>query len=59
MGCENAMSKGYTASGDPMVWRIVEDRLYVNYSKSVQQLFQKEPEARIKRADQNWPSLHN
>ena len=30
--CAYAVSQGYTADGDPRVWRIVEDRLYLNYS---------------------------
>jgi len=56
--CAYGVSEGHTVDIDPEAWRIIEGKLYLNYSKSVQQKFQKEPEARIKRADQNWPGLH-
>lgn len=55
--CAYAVSKGYTASGDPMVWRIVEDRLYVNYSKSVQRLWEQDIPGHIAKANGNWPSV--
>jgi hypothetical protein len=52
-----AVSKGYTASADPMVWRIVEDRLYVNYSKSVQGLWEQDIPGNIVKANGNWPAV--
>src|SRR5882724_7617720 len=55
--CAYAVSKGYTASGDPMVWRIVEDRLYVNYSKSVQGLWEQDIPGHIAKANGNWPAV--
>jgi YHS domain-containing protein len=56
--CAYGVSEGHTVDIDPEAWRIIEDKLYLNYSKSVQQMWLKEPEARIRRADQNWPGLH-
>jgi len=56
--CAYAVSENHTADIDPEAWRIIEGKLYLNYSKSVQQMWLKEPEARIRRADQNWPNLH-
>ena len=35
--CAWAVSQGGTASADPKVWRIVDGKLYLNYSKSVGQ----------------------
>lgn len=55
--CAYAVSKGYTASADPMAWRIVEDRLYVNYSKSVQGLWEQDIPGHIARANGNWPAV--
>ena len=37
--CAWAVSQGYTASVDPEAWRIVDGKLYLNYSKSVQALW--------------------
>ena len=34
--CAWAVSQGYPASVDPEAWRIVDGKLYLNYSKSVQ-----------------------
>lgn len=34
--CAWAVSRGYTASTDPEAWMIVDEKLYLNYSKSVQ-----------------------
>jgi YHS domain-containing protein len=45
--CAWAVSKGYTANGDPQVWRIVNGKLYLNYNKSVQKKWAQSPEARI------------
>ena len=56
--CAYAVSENHTADIDPEAWRIIEGKLYLNYSKSVQQMWLKDPEARIRRADQNWPNLH-
>ena len=55
--CAYAVSKGYTASADPMVWRIVSDRLYVNYSKSVQGLWDQDIPGNITKANRNWPAV--
>jgi YHS domain-containing protein len=57
--CAYGVSEGHTVDIDPEAWRIVEGKLYLNYSKSIQQLWLKDPETRIRRADQNWPGLHN
>jgi hypothetical protein len=55
--CAYAVSKGYTASADPMVWRIVADRLYLNYSKSVQGLWEQDIPDHIAKANGNWPAV--
>ncbi len=55
--CAWAVSQGYTASADPDAWRIVEGKLYLNYSKSVQRRWEKDIPGNIKRADTNWPKV--
>lgn len=57
--CAWAVSNNYTAPVDPAAWKIVEGKLYLNYSKKVQEMWQKELPARIRTAEKNWPGLHN
>ncbi|WP_114767126.1 YHS domain-containing (seleno)protein [Vibrio rhodolitus] len=55
--CAWAVSKGYTAKIDPTAWNIVNGKLYLNYSKSVQQTWQQDIDGNIRQGDQNWPRL--
>lgn len=55
--CAWAVSQGYTASTDPEAWRIVDGRLYLNYSKSVQQTWERDIPGNIAKADANWPGV--
>lgn len=56
--CAWAVSQGYTANGDPEAWRIVNGKLYLNYSKGVQKKWEQDSAARIREGDRNWPTLH-
>ena len=56
--CSFAVSKGHTASIDPEAWRIVEGKLYLNYSKGVQKTWAENVPGNIQKANQNWPGLH-
>ncbi len=55
--CAWAVSQGYTASGDPTVWQIVDDKLYVNYNDEVGATWRKDPKGFIVLADKNWPGV--
>nr|WP_228481449.1 YHS domain-containing (seleno)protein [Vibrio fluminensis] len=55
--CAWAVSEGYTASIDPEAWYIHDDKLYLNYSQSVQRTWQKDVTGNINKADANWPKL--
>ncbi len=57
--CTYGVSKNHTVDIDPEAWKIIEGKLYLNYSKSVQREFLKDPAGDIQRAEQNWPNLHN
>lgn len=57
--CAWAVSQGYTASGDPNVWTIVNNKLYLNYDKSVQAKWEKDIPGFIAKADKNWPGVLN
>ena len=55
--CAYAVANGYTASVDPDAWKIVDGRLYLNYSRSIQAEWEKDVAGHIERADRNWPGL--
>lgn len=55
--CAYAVSRGYTASGEPEAWKIVDGKLYLNYSKSVRRLWQQDVPGNITKATANWPGV--
>ena len=57
--CAWAVSQGYTASTDPEAWKIVDGKLYLNYSKSVQQTWEEDIPGNIAAGDGNWPKVLN
>jgi YHS domain-containing protein len=56
--CAYAVSENHTAGIDPEAWKIVDGKLYLNYSKGVQKKWQTDAPGRIERGDKNWPGLH-
>ena len=57
--CAWAVSKGYTAKGDPKHWKIVNGKLYLNYNATVQKDWERDVPARIASGDKNWPTVLN
>ncbi len=55
--CAWAVSQGYTASGDPMIWKIVDGKLYLNYNKEVGERWSKNIPGFITSANRNWPTV--
>ncbi len=55
--CSWAVSQGYTAPIDPQAWKIVDGKLYLNYSKRVQRLWEKDIPGNITKANANWPGV--
>jgi len=55
--CAYAISQGKTADIDPLAWTIVNNKLYLNLNKDVQGLWEKDRDAYIRKADENWPHL--
>jgi YHS domain-containing protein len=55
--CAFGMSRGYKASTEPQAWTIVDKKLYLNYSRSVQEDWSKQRQHFIQKADQNWPTV--
>jgi len=57
--CAYAVSRGATASIKPEFFTIHDDKLYLNYSKSVYNKWMKDKNEYIKEANQEWPKLLN
>ena len=55
--CAYAVSQGYIASIVPEAWKIVDGKLYLNFSLGVQQTWEQDIPGYIKSADQKWPRL--
>jgi hypothetical protein len=55
--CAWAVSEGYTASTTPEAWKIVDGKLYLNYSRRIQRRWERDVPGNIARGDANWPSV--
>lgn len=55
--CAWAVSQGYTAGIDPEAWKIVDGKLYLNYSKKVQAKWEADIPGFIRSAEGHWPKL--
>jgi YHS domain-containing protein len=56
--CAWAVAHGYTAKIDPAAWKIVDGKLYLNYSKDVQADWAEDIPGNISKGDANWPKIH-
>ena len=56
--CSYAVSQGHTASIDPEAWKIVNGKLYLNYSQGVKVKWEQDITGYIEKANRNWPDLH-
>ncbi|MEO0766053.1 MAG: YHS domain-containing (seleno)protein [Pseudomonadota bacterium] len=57
--CAWAVSQGYTASTVAEAWRVVDGKLYLNYSRRIQRRWERDIPARIAEGDANWPGVLN
>jgi hypothetical protein len=55
--CDWAVSRGYTADIDPEAWRIIDGKLYLNYCKRVQMMWEQDMRSNIARAMSNRPGV--
>ncbi|MDP1737841.1 MAG: YHS domain-containing (seleno)protein [Caulobacter sp.] len=55
--CAWAVANGYTAKGDPLQWRIVGGRLYLNYNAEIQSRWVKDIPGFIRKGDGEWPRV--
>lgn len=52
--CSYAVSHGYTADGDPMTWKIVNGKLYLNYNQKAKESWEKQQDQFINDGEKNW-----
>lgn len=55
--CGWAVSNNDTADIDPEAFTIMDGRLILQYSKSILNKWNKDPQGRLAKADVNWPKL--
>jgi YHS domain-containing protein len=55
--CAWAVSQGYVAPTDPDAWKIVDGKLYLNYSASVQKQWASNQTKFISDGHANWPGI--
>lgn len=55
--CAWAVSQGYTAKADPLAWKVVGGKLYLNYDQSVQKRWAADIPGNIAKGDRNWPQV--
>ena len=57
--CAYGLAVGKKFYSDPTVWKIVDDRLFLNLDSKIQKKFEKDLSGNIAKADTNWPKLVN
>lgn len=55
--CAWAVAGGYTAKGDPLAWKIVNGKLYLNYDQNVQRRWAADIPGNVAKGDKNWPQV--
>ena len=55
--CAYGMANGHKAPTDPQAWSIIDNKLYLNYSKDVQKTWKTKSPEYIQTANKNWPEL--
>ncbi len=55
--CAWAMSRGSLAPGDPTKYRVVNGKLYLNFSQQVQDMWVKDIPGFITKAEAEWPKI--
>lgn len=55
--CAFGLAGGYKAPISPDAWAIVDNKLYLNYNKKVQEDWLADQAEMIKKADENWPKV--
>jgi YHS domain-containing protein len=55
--CAYGVAQGYAPEIDPNAWKIVDAKLYLNFSPDVQRRWSRDIPGYIRKADANWPAV--
>ncbi len=55
--CAYGVSVGKKFVGDPLVWRVVDGKLYLNLDKDIQVTWMQDIPGNIVKANENWPRI--
>ncbi len=55
--CAFAVSRGYTAPTVPEAWTVTDGKLYLNFSLGVRDIWSRDMQGNIVKADANWPEV--
>ena len=55
--CAYGVSKGGKVPGNPNLWRIVDDKLFLNITSTVVGFWEEDVPGNINRANGNWPAI--
>jgi YHS domain-containing protein len=55
--CAYGTAEGHKAPTETDTWTIVGDKLYFNYNQSVKNMWMKDQQQLIEKADKNWPEI--
>ena len=57
--CASGAAMGFKFDGDPNQWKIVDDVLYLNLSKDIQERWAQDIPGFIEKADVNWDNIED
>ena len=57
--CAYGVALGKKFDGDPRLWKIHKDRLYLNLNPDIVAAFEKDVTGNIKKADSNWTGIRH
>ncbi|MBC7851508.1 MAG: YHS domain protein [Chitinophagaceae bacterium] len=55
--CAYGTAGGHKAPTDPSAWKIINEKLYLNYNNQVRTLWLKDTTGHINKADSNWHTI--
>jgi hypothetical protein len=55
--CSMGIARDLTVAADPEVWKVVDGKLYLSYSKSSRDRFHKNLATNLKKAEENWAKM--
>jgi YHS domain-containing protein len=55
--CSYSVAQGSTAEGDPDAWKVVDGKLYLNFSESVKKRWEADQDNLIREGEKKWMEL--